>query len=92
MDIFSHNVGGNLLKPLPPFLDASYRNKVPFGGFYHGVGYGFEFNAANLEASSLPCTLFYHILCFAHVCIDYGYCVALDYNMLAPPRSKQLPM
>lgn len=89
MEITSENTGHNVFKPLPPsMLDGYSSNKVSIGGFYNCVGCGFPFDATVLDAFSLACRHVYHMLCFAHVCRDYGYCVALDCNEPVPARAK----
>ncbi|MCO5582962.1 hypothetical protein L7F22_036865 [Adiantum nelumboides] len=90
MERTSHNVGASLMKPFPPVDFEQSISKVALNGFYHCAGCGFPFDARSLDVFSLPCTHVYHMLCFAHVCKDYGYCVALDCNMSVPPRAKHM--
>lgn len=91
MERASHNMGAILMKPFPPSVHSDdSKSQVAIGGFYHCAGCGFPFDARSLEVFSLPCTHVYHMLCFAHVCRDYGYCVALDCNMSVPPRAKHM--
>ncbi|MCO5602914.1 hypothetical protein L7F22_057054 [Adiantum nelumboides] len=90
MERTSHNVGANLMKPFPPVDFEQSISEVALGGFYHYVGCGFPFDAKSLDVFSLPCTHVYHMLCFTHVCRDYGYCVALSCNRSVPPRAKHM--
>ncbi|MCO5581180.1 hypothetical protein L7F22_035058 [Adiantum nelumboides] len=90
MERTSHNMEANLMKPFPPVDFEQSISEVALNGFYHCAGCGFLFDARILDVFSLPCTHVYHMLCFAHVCRDYGYCVALDCNMSVPPRAKHM--
>ncbi|MCO5602725.1 hypothetical protein L7F22_056862 [Adiantum nelumboides] len=90
MERTSHNVGASLMKPFPLVDFEQSISEVVIQGFYHCVGCGFPFDARSLDVFSLPCTHVYHMLCFAHVRRDHGYCVALDCNMHVPPRAKHM--
>ncbi|MCO5549296.1 hypothetical protein L7F22_002764 [Adiantum nelumboides] len=90
MERTSHNVEASLMKPFPPVDFEQSISEVEIQGFYHSVECAFSFDARILDVFSLPCTHVYHMLCFAHVCRDYGYCVALDCNIHVPPRAKHM--
>ncbi|MCO5566298.1 hypothetical protein L7F22_019974 [Adiantum nelumboides] len=90
MERTPHNVGASLMKSFPPVDFEQSISEVAIQGFYHCVGCGFPFDARSLDVFSLPCTHVYHMLCFVHVCRDYGYCVAVDCNMHVPPRAKHM--
>ncbi|MCO5565094.1 hypothetical protein L7F22_018765 [Adiantum nelumboides] len=90
MERTSHNVGASLMKSFPPVDFEQSISEVALNGFYHCAGCEFPFDARSLDVFSLPCTHVYHMLCFVHVCRDYGYCVALDCNMSVPPRAKHM--
>lgn len=77
----------NTFLPLPPSIIEGSHQRTIVGGC---TGCGFPFDDAALDAFSLPCCHVYHMLCFAHVCLDGGFCVAMDCNQEVPARAKRM--
>lgn len=77
----------NRFLPLPPSIIEGNQQRTIVGVC---TGCGLPFDDTALDAFSLPCCHVYHMLCFAHVCRDVGFCVAMDCHQEVPARAKRM--